>query len=343
MQIFHHYDKPVEVHGLPYFEKDGELRRLPPEVAAGMNEWFAKSPLPRRVPGARLCFRTDAEEIKFTVTLEALNPDIGVSIFSCQSGYVYFGRGEASEYAGHFFPNGYGSDKLTFSGTFKNPHGMIDVTLWLPRNEVTKDAIVEIPDGAKIEGPSPYTYPHHVLFYGSSITEGGCCSKVPNYYNCMACRLLDVDFYNYGFSGSAKAEPAIGEFLCGVEDVSVFVMDYDHNAPDPAYLRDTHEPFFKRYRAAHPNTPVIFMSHPELGCWSEQDSDERRAIIEQTYKNALAAGDKNVYYINGADFFTGQGVRPELCTNDKCHPNDLGHYCMMKSIYPLLERLVKAK
>lgn len=38
---------------------------------------------------------------------------------------------------------------------------------------------------------------------------------------------------------------------------SVFVLDYDHNAPTVKYLEQTHEPFFKRIRAVSPDLPVV--------------------------------------------------------------------------------------
>ncbi|MBQ8551546.1 MAG: hypothetical protein IJ428_01895 [Clostridia bacterium] len=49
-------------------------------------------------------------------------------------------------------------------------------------------------------------------------------------------------------------------------------------------------------------------------------------MIRATYNNAVAAGDKNVYFIDGETFF-GDTDR-EFCTNDRIHPNDLGLYRM---------------
>ena len=51
--------------------------------------------------------------------------------------------------------------------------------------------------------------------------------------------MLDFDFINYGLSGNAKAEKEVAEYLSKI-DASVFILDYDHNAPDVDYLRKTH-------------------------------------------------------------------------------------------------------
>ena len=47
-----------------------------------------------------------------------------------------------------------------------------------------------------------------------------------------------------GFSGSARGEEDFAEYLAGFPEMSLFVMDYDHNSPSPEHLAETHAPFF---------------------------------------------------------------------------------------------------
>jgi len=68
----------------------------------------------------------------------------------------------------------------------------------------------------------------------------------------------------------------------------------------------------------------------------EQD---RRDIIRQTYANAVKAGDKKVWFVDGETLF-GMEDR-DACTVDRCHPNDLGFYCMFRTILPTLEKALK--
>ena len=67
-----------------------------------------------------------------------------------------------------------------------------------------------------------------------------------------------------------------------------------------------------------------------------EDTGIRRAIIETTYKNALAAGDKNVYFLDGLKL-------TELCKNDgsvdRCHPNDFGFMSMAKALIEVMENI----
>lgn len=60
-----------------------------------------------------------------------------------------------------------------------------------------------------------------------------------------------------------------------------------------------------------------------------ENTAERFAIIKKTYDNAKAAGDENVYIINGLECFFEYG--PE-CTVDGTHPNDFGYRFMAERI-----------
>ena len=51
-------------------------------------------------------------------------------------------------------------------------------------------------------------------------------------YEELICERTGVDYINLGFSGNGKAEDNMVDYLRGI-DCSVFVCDYDHNAPTP--------------------------------------------------------------------------------------------------------------
>jgi lysophospholipase L1-like esterase len=144
-----------------------------------------------------------------------------------------------------------------------------------------------------------------------------------------------VDYYNFGFSGNAKGDMNMAEYISGI-DMSIFVYDYDHNAPSPEHLESTHEPFFKLIREKNPDLPVIMMTRPAI-TYTESDK-RRREIVLATYQNALKAGDENVYFIDGEVFY-GEHDR-ELCTVDKVHPNDLGFYRMAQVIEPVIKSIL---
>ena len=90
-------------------------------------------------------------------------------------------------------------------------------------------------ESAKVEAAPDYEIKVPVVYYGSSITQGGCASRPGTSYQAIISRRLNCDYVNLGFSGNAKGEPAIAEYIAGLE-MSVFVYDYDHNAPNPEHL-----------------------------------------------------------------------------------------------------------
>lgn len=325
MKMLRFTDSPLKVFGVPFFEETKTLKRLPDSI---MEKLPNLSFLGKRCPGARLCFRTDAESFDVTLTFKTLSVDIGMSIFSCQSAAVLLGDRRNFRLEGLISPPDYNTK--TSVRTVKKSSDMEDVTIFLPRNEIIEDLTLTFPDDVKVEEPTPYTY-GPVVFYGSSITEGGCCQSIFNAYNAILSNRLNMDYYNLGFSGNARGELIVADFINTIP-MKAFVFDYDHNAPTVEHLRNTHEAFFLRIREKNPNLPIIMMSRPGR----TERFEERREIVKSTYENAVARGDENVYFIDGQTFF-GDKDR-NLCLVDNIHPNDLGFYRMAEVIEPIIKK-----
>ena len=97
------------------------------------------------------------------------------------------------------------------------------------------------------------------------------------------------------------------------------------------------EPFFKIIRQAHPDLPIILISNPTPN-YSPKEERRREAILE-TYNNALAAGDKNVYFIDGEKFFPKDF--PGCYTTDIVHPNDAGFIRMANIIETFIKHILE--
>lgn len=331
MKAYSYKDAPIKVFGVIDFEKKQKIQRLSDELIEKIPRL---SHLGRRCPGARIGFKTDSENIKVKITFETLSLDVGMSIYSCQSAAVFAGERQKSRFLGLVNPANY--EQKIFEKTLKKGKTLEDVTVWLPRNEIVADVEISVDDGAQMLPPTPYKYSKPILYYGSSITEGGCCESIHNGYNAIISRHLDVDYYNLGFSGNARGDMNTAEFIAGV-DMSIFVYDYDHNAPTVEHLANTHEPFFKYIRERNPELPVVMMTRPAI-TYSD-DHKARREVVRRTYENAIKAGDKNVYFIDGETFF-GDSDR-ELCTVDRIHPNDLGFARMAAVVEPVIKSILE--
>jgi hypothetical protein len=331
LKKFNCADAPIKVCGIPNFETTKSYRRLPDDVRAAVPslEWLG-----RRAMGGRVCFKTDAESFSVHLEFKTLSFDKGMSIYNCQSIFVFAGQRVHGRFLGLAGPENY--EQKVFDATFYKGNNLLeDIVIYLPRNEEVGLVEISVDDSASLCAPTPYKYEKPIVFYGSSITEGGCCCNVSNAYNAIVCRHLDSDFINLGFSGNAKGEIEIADFINTLE-MSVFVLDYDHNAPTVLHLKNTHEPFFKRIRKANPFLPVLMMTRPKIAYNEEEKA--RREVVIQTYNNALAAGDKNVYFLDGETFY-GEADR-DACTVDTIHPNDLGFYRMAQVIEPVLRKIL---
>ena len=72
---------------------------------------------------------------------------------------------------------------------------------------------VEVEDSATMEAPTPYRAIPPIAFYGSSITEGAHASRPCNAYTAILSARLDTDYYNFGFSGNAKGQLPIADYI----------------------------------------------------------------------------------------------------------------------------------
>ncbi len=328
-------EEPFRVYGVAPNEK-GVYCRLPVDFLSECNEGVQT--LAWHLAGACVRFSTDSEG--FAVVWKLKEKGNMAHFTACgQSGLQLFEESDDGiRQIKNFVPamdDGCGC-RLEQSAYVNLPGGMRSYALYLPLYNGLDELLIGLaPDAELCAGRTP-RIEKPILYYGSSITQGGCAGKVGNCYTNIVARRLDAAQVNLGFSGSGKAEKNMAEYIASLE-MSVFVMDYDHNAPDAEYLEKTHEPFFRIIRKAQPELPVVMMSMPDFDRDPVKNA-VRREIVRRTYENAVAAGDRNVYFIDGETFF-GADDR-ELCTVDDCHPNDLGFLRMADVVTPVLRGIL---
>ena len=221
---------------------------------------------------------------------------------------------------------------------FPLPGGMRHYALYLPLYNGLKELLVGVSPDATIQAGREPRFRKPIVFYGSSITQGGCAGKVGSCYSTILARRLDAAQINLGFSGSARGEESMARYIASLE-MSAFVLDYDHNAPTVEHLAATHEPFFKIIREAQPELPVLLVSKPDFDSNPEANA-LRRSVIARTWAHALEAGDRKVWFVDGEQFF-GHADR-DLCSVDGCHPTDIGFLRMADVIEPILRRALNA-
>lgn len=322
---------PFQMSGLYFYEKDHKFCRLPLEYVDKINDGVKM--LAWHTSGVQVRFRSNANQIALSSQLRELS-EMSHMPLSGNSGFdLYVGEGTRKKFIKSLRPS-FHHESIEQLAISDNCCQMREWTLYFPLYNGVNSVKIGINKGATIEPPSSFTIGKPVVFYGASITQGGCVSRPGNSYTAQICRWLDADMINLGFSGSALGEEDIAKIVTSI-DSSIFVFDYDANAPDIEHLKNTHKPLFNFIRQSKPNLPIIIISMASIDN-NKKKFYERRDVIKQTYLNAKNNGDERVWFVDGETLFGNEDR--DACTVDGCHPNDLGFYRMAKNIYPYIKK-----
>ena len=324
-------EEPFKVYGLYNYKSEPEFKRMPDDVARSISTGVTR--LARHTSGGRVRFATTSKSI----AIKAYMPNTCLMAhmpFTGSAGFDMFTEEPNMRIYKHvktFVPpveleNGYIS-------RYDFPDGQLRyITINFPLYNSLEKLEIGLAKDAVLKEGLGYKSDKPIVYYGSSITQGGCASRPGNAYQNIITRRLELDFINLGFSGNAKGEDAMTDYIRGLE-MCAFVCDYDHNAPSPEHLRVTHRRMYERFREVQPKTPYIIVS--KIDAVDTEDSIARREVIYETYKYARERGDRNVYFIDGAGVFRGY---EDMTTVDTCHPNDLGFFLMAKAFGDEIEK-----
>jgi hypothetical protein len=178
-----------------------------------------------------------------------------------------------------------------------------------------------------------------IVFYGTSIPQGGCASRPGMAYPSIIGRRLDVPTINLGFSGSGRCEPGIVDLLAELDPAlfvvdSVVNMDAEIVEPRLAHLIDV-------LRVKRPATPLILMEeavHPSVYVRVKTVQTAKSAILQRVYDQRKADWDGKLYLVRGDTLLGDDGEG----TVDGIHPTDLGFQRMADALTPVVSRVLAA-
>lgn len=325
----HFYNALESVFSLHGVFHDGKgYVRLPDKIGKATSHGVHV--LSKCTTGGRLRFKTNSKYIAIKMT----TPEIMHHTRMPMSGLCGFDLFSGTKYVHTFIPPLDAKDGYELIYDFPTDE-MRELTIHFPLYNEVSELHIGLDSRASLLSAKPYSTELPVVYYGSSITQGGSASKPSSCYQNLLSLFLDIDHINLGFSGNAKGETIMAEYIAELK-MSAFVMDYDYNAPTPEHLKETHEPFYKIIRKAHPDIPVLMLSRPRH--YLTEEDKIRKSIVEETYKNALERGE-NVYFIEGNTLMNDE--IKDLGTVDGTHPTDLGFFSMAKRIEPVLKKMLK--
>ena len=218
--------------------------------------------------------------------------------------------------------------------------GSKECLLCLPLyNGVTKVEI-GIPKGSTLSTAKPRSV-KPILFYGTSITQGGCASRPGMVHTAILGRRLNHPVLNFGFSGSGRMDEGVVNLLAEL-DPAVYVIDCLPNMLEKEIVERT-IPLVTTLRKARPNTPILLVEDRNYTNGEVNESLRRRNLSSQAalrgqYEKLLAAGVTGLAYLKGDTLLGSDGED----TVDGSHPTDLGFMrhadAFEKVLRPLLEK-----
>lgn len=325
-------DSRFDVRGLPWFaENQGEFIRLPKRL---------KEQLPPAVwnlglspSGGRIRFRTDSTSI--TIRLDYPSPPNMANMHA-------FGQTGVDLYLDGIYratavaPKDATAGKIVEHLFVENlPKQEREITLYLPLYKPVTPVSIGLDPGASISPARRFVNPKPVVFYGTSITQGGCASRSGMSYQAILGRQLTLDFVNLGFSGNGKGEPAVAAMVAEI-DAAAFVLDFSQNNRTIESVREVYAPFLAKIREKHPKTPVIAIT-PISSSRNPPVYDEMRQHIREVVNARIAAGDTALTLVEGTSLLGPHQLDGLV---DGSHPNDLGFQWMADALSPTVAKVL---
>ena len=306
------------------FYENGGYKRMPCETAKTVSEGVEY--LNKHTSGGRLLFETDSSFVALSV--KGKSDHMAHMAFTGSKGFdLYIYEDGQFEYYRTFTPDGKIVNEFENIIEFDEKKSR-KLLIHFPLYGGVEELNIGLENDAYIEPFDPYKSGELAVYYGSSITQGGCASRGGNNYPAIVSRKTMTDFICLGFSGNAHGETAMVDYLASLP-MTMFVMDYDHNdMREPDRLTERHPRLYNAVRKAHPDIPIIIMSAP----WTknyELLEQKSREVVLKTYNTAKAKGD-NVFFVDGQKFFGKEFA--DCATVDGCHPNDYGFVKMAEAV-----------
>ncbi len=342
------FEKPMQLSGFAWFDKYRTYHRLPDELPLGLTQFYRGEK--RFVPaadswgfkialhtaGGQIRFRTNAVRFHFKGKMletggmdhMALTGSAGFDIYQKCNGLWRFVGVTRTDHS-----------KLDFSCqviTGLEPE-MRDVIINFPLYNGVSSLAIGLDEDARIEMPLPFRDPRPIVWYGTSIQQGGCATRPGMAAGSILSRMLDREVMNLGFSGSGKGEPEMAALLADIKDPGMYLVDYCWNV-DVADLRLTLPRFIDILREAHPEVPIVLVSPtPGRYCLQEvhqPDIEGEAEVMREEMLRRKAAGDVNIHYFDA--LHCALGSDPWECAVDGVHLTDMGFYRLVQAMYPFL-------
>ena len=232
-------------------------------------------------------------------------------------------------------PTAQENEKVLIEGMPATTHEFL---LYLPLYNGVESLHIGVPPRYRVARLMPRrTKP--IVFYGTSITQGGCASRPGMAYPVILGRRLNRETINLGFSGNGRMDIELADLL-GEIDAAAYVLDCMPNMKMDM-VAERVEPFVLRLRQHRPRVPIVlvesiaypaqhYVPNPTAGY------DLPNRLLRQVYDRLVAGGVANLHYLPGEHLYGYDGE----ATVDGCHATDLGFFRFADALEPVLRTIL---
>ena len=178
-----------------------------------------------------------------------------------------------------------------------------------------------------------------IVFYGTSITQGGCASRPGMAHTNIISRKLDLDVVNFGFSGNGRMEQPIGELISNA-DAKLYIIECLPNMISPENITQRTIPLVNTIRKNNPFAPIVLIDlfktpRSILNSDSKRYTKAMDEALKSEFEKMIDLGYKNLYYIETPKIIDSDNEG----TVDAIHFTDLGFLRYADFLIDSLSRL----
>ena len=176
-----------------------------------------------------------------------------------------------------------------------------------------------------------------IVFYGTSITQGGCASRPGMAHTNIISRSTIHPCINLGFSGNGHLETEIGDILSKI-DAKCFIIDCLPNVGIPQIELNLTPLVMSIRKSDNGNAcPIIFVEQPIMhDLYIDEVVTEKNYILSKKVKECEQLGFKDIHVINQEGSL---GLDHEA-TVDGVHYNEIGFQRFAKHMLSSIEKFL---
>lgn len=324
---FSQEEKPLDFHGREYFLLEGTLienslkenpyHRLPASYKDKVREPVWE--LSKRSAGLSIRFITNSTSIHVKWSLINDTHMNHMAETGIKGIDLYYKIEGDWQYINTARPQGKENEYELISNMPLKPR---EFRMYLPLYDGIENLEVGIDRGSNIKKPKKNNRPS-IMFYGTSITQGGCASRPGMAHTNIISRRMNVNVVNLGFSGNGRMEQPIAELMAGFDPLFYVIECLPNMTAEQVFERTI--PLVETIRAKRPETPVVLVenfiySQTALDTVMANIVQKKNEALWEQYKTMISQGEKNLYYIHTEEALG----KDREATVDGIHFTDVG-------------------